>query len=254
MTASALYRGTLEHVRSRAPAHRFRHDLYMLYLDLDELPALARPPIFGVEAPGLLAFRRRDYFGPAAAPLKDAVLDAVERELGHRPRGPVRLLTQVRSFGRAFNPVSFYYCFAADGGRLEAVLSEITNTPWGERHAYVVAGNGAGAGAVFQKAFHVSPFLPPAERYAWRFSVPGSRLAVAMRSDAGGERSFRASLVLRRSELTARSLAWSALARPFMSARILTWIYRHALELRLKGAPVYPHPKHVFEEEHRSRA
>lgn len=244
MTASALYSGTLEHVRSRAPAHRFRHALYMLYLDLDELQALGCPPLFGVEALGLLSFRRRDYFGPQQEPLKRAVLDRVERELGRRPQGPVRLLTQVRSLGPAFNPVSFYYCFGADGVALEAVLVEITNTPWGERHAYVLAADGSRARAEFDKAFHVSPFLPPAQSYRWQLSMPGPRLVVNMRNEAGGERSFRATLTLRRSELGVKTLARAALARPFMSLRVLLWIYRHALELLLRGAPFYPHPKH----------
>ncbi len=254
MIASALYRGALTHERSRAPAHRFRHELYMLYLDLDELPGLARPPFFGVERPALLSFRRRDYFGSEKEPLKRAVLDRVERELGRRPDGPVRLLTQVRSIGPAFNPVSFYYCFGADGVSLEAVLAEITNTPWGERHAYVVPGEGDGARATFRKRFHVSPFLPPEQRYTWHFSAPGPALTVAMSNDADGERSFRATLALRRRELGTGSLAWAALARPFMSARVLFWIYRHALELRVKGAPVYPHPKPLLDREHRSRA
>ena len=243
MTASALYRGTLEHVRTRAPAQRFLHELYMLYLDLDELPELACPPVFGVEAPGLLSFRRRDYFGSKREPLKRAVLDRVERELGRRPQGPVRLLTQARSLGPAFNPVSFYYCFGADGASLEAVLAEITNTPWGERHAYVVPGNGAGARAEFEKSFHVSPFLPPEQRYVWRLSAPASHLVVNMSNQAGGETSFRATLVLRRSELRMETLARAALGRPFMSARVLLWIYRHALELALRGAPFYPHPQ-----------
>ena len=152
----------------------FEHELYMLYLDLDELGTLELAPLLGVESLGLLSFRRRDYFGDSQRPLKATVLDEVERVLGERPRGPVRLLTQVRSLGVAFNPVSFYYCFAEDGVTLRAVLAEITNTPWGERHAYVVAADhgstaDGGAGAEFAKRIHVSPFLPMDQRYAWRF-------------------------------------------------------------------------------------
>lgn len=244
MTASALYAGSLTHVRHTAPGHRFSHRLYLLYLDLDELDGLGLEPVLGVERAGLLSFRRRDYFGPAEVPLKSAVLDAVERALGKRPAGPVRLLTHVRSLGPAFNPVSFYYCFAPDGSTLEAVLAEITNTPWGERYAYVVPGDGASARGEFEKAFHVSPFLSMQQQYSWRFSAPGRTLGVAMRNEERGRTSFHATLSLARRSLTRATLLGRALAEPWMSLRVLAWIYAHALTLRLKGAPVFSHPKH----------
>jgi DUF1365 family protein len=215
----------------------------MLYLDLDELPGLKLSPILGVESLGLLSFRRRDYRGDASRPLKEAVLDEVERTLGQRPDGPVRLLTQVRSLGAAFNPVSFYYCFDADGTTLRAVLAEITNTPWGERHAYVVAADGAEVRADFLKDFHVSPFLPMAQRYVWRLPAPARSLLVEMSNQAEGVEVFRARLALERRPLTRSALLRVALAQPFMSARILLWIYSHALRLWLKGAKVFTHPK-----------
>jgi len=155
----------------------------------------------------------------------------------------VRLLTQVRSFGKVFNPVSFYYCFAEDGTTLRAVLAEITNTPWGERHAYVVPACEEGARLAFTKAFHVSPFLPMDQRYDWRYSVPGAALSVEMRNGGRDGEAFRARLTLGRRPLTRASLAAVALGQPFMSWRILAWIYGHALRLWLGGAPVFEHPK-----------
>ena len=114
--------------------------------------------------PGLLRFRRSDYHGDPAVALADAVRDTVERETGIRPAGPIRLLTNLRSLGLCFNPVSFYYCFDAAGQQLQAVLAEVTNTPWGERQAYVIAGE---AGR-FQKLMHVSPFMPMDQAYTLR--------------------------------------------------------------------------------------
>lgn len=243
MTASALYVGGLSHVR-RQPRHAFEHQLYMLYLDLDELKALELFPVLGVEAFGLLSFRRRDYRGDASRPLKQAVLDEVERVLGDRPHGPVRLLTQVRSLGAAFNPVSFYYCFDADGSTLRAVLAEITNTPWGQRHAYVLAAQGGEANAEFPKEFHVSPFLGLDHQYVWHLPAPGPALSVEMRNEKDGSEVFRARLALERRPLTRAALLRVALTRPFMSLRILGWIYSHALKLWLKGAPFFAHPKY----------
>jgi len=244
VTASALYVGGLSHVRRQGPQHAFEHRLYMLYLDLDELPGLELSPVLGVEAFGLLSFRRRDYRGDVSRPLKQVVLDDVERVLHERPSGPVRLLTQVRSLGAAFNPVSFYYCFDADGSTLRAVLAEITNTPWGERHAYVVAADGREAKADFSKEFHVSPFLGMDHRYLWHLPAPGPALSVEMRNEKDGSEVFRARLALARRPLTRAALLRVAFARPFMSLRIQIWIYAHALLLWWKGAPLFAHPKH----------
>ena len=137
-TASCIYEGTIRHRRVE-PRREFRHRLTLFYLDLDELPALLGGRLVA-RHPGLLRFRRRDYLERAeAVPLGDAVRDEVEAQTGLRPEGPIRLLTQLRSFGHCFNPVSFYYCMDAGGQRVQAVLAEVTNTPWGERHAYVLS-------------------------------------------------------------------------------------------------------------------
>ena len=142
---SAVYVGRLSHARHGPRRHGFAYRVYLLYLDLDELPALlAGPGPLRAGRFGLLSFDRSDYLG-GAGDLAEAARDRVQTALGFRPAGPVRLLTHVRSLGYVFNPVSFYYCFAADGRSLEAVVAEITNTPWGERHAYVVRAGPDGA-------------------------------------------------------------------------------------------------------------
>ena len=124
--ASAIYRGTLFHARLSPRPHSFSYGVYLLYLDLAELPALLGTPAGPLRDGrfGLLSFRRSDYLGETGD-LAEAARGRVEEALGFRPRGPVRLLTHVRSLGYVFNPVSFYYCFAEDGRSLEAVVAEI---------------------------------------------------------------------------------------------------------------------------------
>ncbi len=142
----------------------FRYRLALAYVDLDELRGLLAGRLVDPR-PGLVRFRRRDYLGDAGHPLATAVRDEVQRQSGRRPDGPIRLLTQLRSWGHCFNPVSFYYCFDPDGDRLEHVLAEVTNTPWGERHAYVISRSSSAAGQVPRspanstKRLHVSPFM-----------------------------------------------------------------------------------------------
>jgi len=241
MTESALYTGHLTHVR-RAPQHAFRHAVSMVYLDLDEIDTLSLAPVLGFEAPGLFSFRRDDYLGPTDRPLKRAVLDCVERALGVRPDGPVRLLTRVRTLGRAFNPVSFYYCFAANAA-LVAIVAEITNTPWNERHAYVVRAGEHGAFASFDKAFHVSPFLAMDQRYEWRLSEPGDRLGVEMRNHEHCGEVFRARLALDRRPLTRSGLLRAFFRAPLTGISALAAVYLEALALWLKRAPFHVHPR-----------
>lgn len=244
MTASAIYHGVVTHTRHVPRPHQFRFRLYMLYLDLDELPglALALAPLFGVEQPRPLSFHRQDYLGDPRRPLADCVRDRVEAALGRRPGGAVRLLTHVRSLGYVFNPVSFYYCFDR-GGALDAVVAEITNTPWRERHAYVLDAGATEARASFTKAFHVSPFFPMQQRYQWRLTAPGQGLVVDMRNREDGREVFRATLALVRRPLTRAGLLAAALRHPAVTARLHAAIYIQAGLLWLKGEPYFEHPR-----------
>lgn len=241
---SGVYRGTVRHRRFDAVRHRFRTRLFFAYLDLGELDRLfAGRWWWSARRPAPMWFRRRDYFGPPDVPLADAVRDAVARRTGRRPDGAVRVLTNLRMFGYVFNPVSIYYCFDRDE-RLAAVLAEITNTPWGERHHYVVAGEPTRRTlrASFDKQFHVSPFQPMEQRYEWTLTPPGERLAVHMQNFAGGERVFDATLVLERRPWNTRQLAMAALRHPWMTAKVILTIHWHAFRLWCKRAPFHVHP------------
>jgi DUF1365 family protein len=227
---SALYEGSIRHRRFAVRRREFRHRIAMAYVDLDELPRLLGGRLVR-SRPGLVRFRRRDYLGDPALPLDAAVRALVAERTGRAPAGPVRVLTHLRTFGHCFNPVSFYYCFAAGGERLEAVVAEVTNTPWGERHAYVLGGE-------LEKELHVSPFMPMDQRYFARAPAPGETLSVHIESRQDGEVAFDATLGLKRRPLTGRSLL-----RPLApTLRMLALIYGHAVALKLRGVPVQPHP------------
>lgn len=130
MSASALYIGQVMHRRHHPHPHAFRYPIAQLLLDLDELDTVfAGRWLWSVNRRNLAEFRRSDYFGDPARPLADAVRDHAAGTLGYRPAGPVRLLTHLRFAGHVFNPVSFYYCYQADGSTLDCIVAEITNTP-----------------------------------------------------------------------------------------------------------------------------
>ena len=238
MTESAIYSGTIRHRRFADAENSFEHDVALAWIDLHELPRLLGGRLVA-RRPGIVRFRRADYLGDPSKPLAEAVLDLVAARTGGRPAGPVRVLTNLRSFGRCCNPVSFYYCYDPAGERVEAVVAEVTNTPWGERHSYVLAREerrGPVLTGSFEKELHVSPFMGMDHRYLWRLAEPGQTLAVHIESRRGGQLAFDATLSLRRRELSTRALAGA-------TSRVLALIYGHAIRLKLKGVPLHPHPQ-----------
>jgi DUF1365 family protein len=261
---SCLYEGTVWHRRQRPVTHQFRYGLLMLYLDLDEMADLAQQKLLATSsrwAP--VSLRAGDYSlrpfeadavqEPDPADIGSYLRSAVEQYIvlatGKRPAGPIRLLCQPRYFGYFFSPLNLYYCFDAAGREVEWVVAEVNNIPWRERHWYLLAPENSGGGhSRFEhtKEFHVSPFMPLAQRYAWQLGLPAERLTVAIDSrdeaTASSGRLFSAVMSLRRREL-ARGWQYGAVARRgFVSAQVVAAIYWQALLLWWKGCPVYAHP------------
>jgi uncharacterized protein len=265
---SAIYEGWVRHRRFEPVDHSFRYRFFLAYLDLAELPGVLDPfPLYSARRRAPARFRRSDYLGDPARPLDECVRDVVVASGAPRPAGPIRLLTGLRYLGHSFNPVSFYYCFDPTGRRVETVVAEVENIPWGERHAYVLE-RGDREGTVLvdelEKTHHVSPLMGMDQTYSFRASEPGERLQVHIESRprAGGAgapgdlatgvgtstacpspKTFDATLSLRRRELS-RPLMAGLLARyPAMSLQTVAKIYAQAARLKLKGARYHPHPE-----------
>jgi DUF1365 family protein len=244
--ASALYVGTIRHRRLDLD-HQFTHRLALAYLDLSELPRLLGGRLLAPR-PGPMRFRRRDYLRPLDRPLDQAVRERVVALGGPPTAGPIRLLTQPATYGLCFNPVSFYYLFEPAGERLCAVLAEVTNTPWGERHAYLLsdtADDGRRASGRFDKELHVSPFQGMDHTYQANAGLPAETLSVHIDSRRDGRPVFDATLSLRRRALNRAEVARAAVRYPVATVRTLALIYGHAVGLKLAGARVFPHPQAV---------
>jgi DUF1365 family protein len=248
---SCLYEGRVRHRRGGQTPTAFTFPLAMLYLDLDEIAEVFRGRwCWSTTGPAFAWVRRRDHLGDPRQPLADAVRELVEARTGRRPDGPVRMLTHPRYAGYIFNPLTLFYCFAPDGERLEAVVADVTNTPWRERHQYVLAApaDPVALRVSHEKAFHVSPFLPMTLDYHWSIGRPGPSLALRIaarpRRTAGpADPVFAASLTLRRRPIDSRTLAGVLLRFPLQTAQVIAGIYGQAFRLWLRGARVHGHPR-----------
>jgi len=228
----------------------FQYRLFFMFLDLAELPNLFDVhPLWSYERLNIACFRRRDHFGNPAIVLDQAVRDLVEDRLGSRPKGPIRLLTHLRYLGHCFNPASFYYCYDSADSWVETIVVEIHNTPWGERHCYVL-GPEQDEHPIknwrryqLAKSFHVSPFIDLDIHYDWRFREPDDTLKVHMIDYQEGEKLFDASLALHRREITRRSLTRMLVRYPMVTGKVIAMIYWQALRLILKRTPFFSHPK-----------
>lgn len=243
MTASAIYEGSIRHRRFSVRNREFSYPVAMAYVDLEELPRLLGGRLLR-RWPGIVRFRRKDYFGDRDKPLADEIRDLVAARTGSTPSGPIRLLTNLRSFGHCFNPVSFYYCFGEDE-QLEAVVADVTNTPWGEKHAYVLPRQDSDKVLTGESAkkMHVSPFMGMDQRYTWKAAEPGPTASVHIDSHERGEKVFDATLALpKRLPFTRRSMARISARFPAATMRNLLFIYGHAVVMKLRRVPWYTNP------------
>ncbi|MCH2158951.1 MAG: DUF1365 domain-containing protein [Oleiphilaceae bacterium] len=283
---SCLYHGHIRHRRFEPISHAFKYSMFMWYLDLDEIDEVTKKLwFFRLGKFGIASFDRSDYFNQSADHQDDDLKQCVIKKVNafytlnqrHAPTiQSVRLLANVRYFGVIFNPVSFYYCFD-ENERLTSILAEITNTPWDERHSYVLPiADGkldyqSFDDAVieveqlretvsrfsFSKAFHVSPFNPMNMEYNWVFKTPGEGLSVHMdntieRSDASVEKHFDATMGLHKEGLE-HGLN-RLLKQPLMTVKVVLGIYWQALKLWIKRSPFYDHPDSVSDNQHNNNA
>jgi DUF1365 family protein len=245
---SSIFSGQVSHSRTIPLSHSFRYRLFMMYLDLSELDHVFEGRwLWSTNRTAVARFRRENHFGDPDKPLDESVRELVTEKTGLRPEGPIRLLTHLSYFGYCFNPISLYYCFDQDDTRVETIVAEVSNTPWGERHCYVLSdiinfGDDRTRRFRINKQLHVSPFMGMNVTYEWLLTEPSDDLVVRINNSVDRERFFNATLILKRQQISGLSLARALVSFPFMTFRVIWGIHWQALKLWLKGCPVKTHP------------
>ena len=243
---SAFYVGRLAHARTTPKAHRFSYRVFMPFVDVERVSDITHRAIgWGSRGLALARFVRSDFIGEENLSVAAAVKRRIFEETNQHFEGRIFLLANWRYFGLQNNPIACYFCRGATSERLEFIVAEVTNTPWGERHSYVlpVGHSEALFQTEFQKELHVSPFHGMQQRYRWSSTVPDETLSIKLTNLEDGKRVFHASLTLSRLPIT-RLTGLSLLARfPFETAKVTAGIYWQALVLFMRRVPLFAHPK-----------
>ena len=262
---SCIYEGKVRHRRNTPRHHEFDFRTFMLFLDLDELESVFKSRWFwSTSRFAPFRFRKSDHLKSESATecLKQRAINVLRTNGFDEPVFSIRLLTQLRYFGFAMNPVSFFYCFDENDSLL-AIVAEVNNTPWGEQHCYVITAENAErhpACENLEKTFHVSPFMSMEMGYRMAFSAPHQKLGVKIENhlhepgEDGVEKILDVSMLLKRKPITTWSLNSMLLKYPLISFQIFLSIYWHALRLYLKGVPFFSHPKNKLEPDGNSQS
>lgn len=284
---TAVYVGRVSHTRLVPVVHSFSYPLFMCAVDLEEVETLwgttTTTTTSGAAAAALwplstiIQFRATDHYkngeGGNEGSLIERTFSLIKERTNNKQQFSLQthrivLLTHLCYYGYCFNPVSFYYILKRKDNKVDAIVTEVSNTPWNEMHVYVLHPSSMDVveqqcvcvkqssqetttttitnQVLFEKTFHVSPFMAMDYMYDWVFSEFSSNgdhpmfIHASMKKANTNAVEFTATVQLHRQPLS--SVAWQVVKFPMYCAIIQVWIHIEALRLFIKGVAFQPHP------------
>jgi uncharacterized protein len=236
----ALVTGHVAHHRGGPVRHAFRHGVYQWLVDLDAVP----------EQPWYLkpfaSFSASDHLGSCDLSIKaniESYLSLNGIGLGESSR--IVMLANARVLGHVFDPLSVFWCFAADN-ELVCIVAEVHNT-YGDRHVYLLRPDATGV-ATADKAFHVSPFFDVSGNYELRFALSPRSVSSTVILRRDGEVAFTATFRGRPVRPTRTALLGQLIRKPLMPQQLSALIRLHGIYLWLRRLPVLRPPHHPAQE------
>ena len=226
----------------------FKYPIFMTYFDISKIDELFKKKslLTNIDKPSFISFYREDYHNNSVKCLDDAVRNTLKNKYDYIAKGPIRILTHLRYFGYCFNPVSFYYCFDKSEKNIDAIIAEVTNTPWKQRYCYVLDCQNSEKKNIFKnikdKKLHVSPFFPMDHEYHFSISKPDKTITIKIDNLNQGVKVHEALLSLNKEDFSKKSLIKALINFPFMTVKVVTAIHWQAIKLWFKGAKLYNNP------------
>jgi uncharacterized protein len=243
---SLIYAGKIRHRRFTPKEHKFSYKLFMFCFDIAAIDTVFKGvPFVSIEGFNWFAFKRKNYLSHPEIPLDKAARELVKEKYNIYPQGKIYLLTHLSCLNYCFNPISLYFVFNKNNDELDFLIVEVTNTPWGEKHAYVLADPEKPKKDIyryhFQKKLHVSPFMTMDYEYRFNLKLANDRIIVHMGNYQEGNLHFDATLTLL--SVPTKAAEKIFLSYPLITFKVTAAIHWQALRLWLKGVLFQSHPK-----------
>jgi hypothetical protein len=235
------------HNRLEPKKHRFHYNVFMFYIDLDEVELLRKKLLlFSKNRFNFFSLKDREHLQlPIDNPDKTKTIrEQISRYLSENGisigKGRIMLLTNLNVLGYNFNPVSFYYCYDENEKPL-CVVAEIGNT-FGEMKPFLLSREHFSDNKYHlntTKYFYVSPFIDHDTQFDFNLAIPDEKLSIRIDDYKNGERFFISTLTGTRKALTNAHLFWYSIRFPFITVKIITLIHWNALKLWMKKIPFH---------------
>lgn len=247
------------HHRLRPKEHLFFYNVFMFYIDLDEVDLLAKKFfLISRNRFNVFSFRDKDhlqmpYENPdRTKPLKEHIKEYLQQYGVKLTNEKIFLLTNLCTLGYQFNPVSFYFIspffFKEQRSGTISCVVEVSNTFHEMKPFFIGEENFDGRKFHMNtvKYFYVSPFIEMDARFDFSIEIPAEKLNIKIDTVSKiGKKIITTTLTGTQKKLTNTRLIWYAIRFPFITLQVIGLIHWNAFKLWLKKIPYHKKNSHI---------